>query len=99
MRASIRPTSDPGKGPRRLEKSSCEEMGSWVVVEGVGVVGGGVRRGPHPGVGDGVAAGVCTRAAAGHQSGRWEGVGPTLQSLTFAGRKGRSGVGNGGPVS
>lgn len=71
MRASIRPTSDPGKGPRRLEKSSCEEMGSWVVVEGVGVVGGGVRRGPHPGVGDGVAAGVCTRAAAGHQSGRW----------------------------
>lgn len=41
MRASIRPTLDPGKGPRRLEKSSCEEMGSWVVVEGVGVVGGG----------------------------------------------------------
>lgn len=37
MRASIRPISDPGKGPRRLEKSSCEEMGSWVLVEGVGV--------------------------------------------------------------
>lgn len=57
-----------------------------------------MRHGPQPGVPDGTAAGVCTCADP-HGTSRGGGMGLALHSsLTLAGRKGRGGAGDSGPV-
>lgn len=91
MRASIRPTSDLGKGPRRLEKSAARSWGAGWGWGGVVVV---VMWGTVHSLGSAMAR----LPGFAHELVCMDGDGPTLQSLTLGGRKGKGGAGDSGPV-